>query len=193
MGQACGGLCQVRPSPYRLQLLQEPALPQVPGTGGARLDGSACRGSAPGHAVFTLPAEIARIASCNKRAVYGLLFKGVGMTAIGPKECPKAETVMTIAAGPKRLGARVGVTSVLHTWGSALTHPHIPMIVPTGGLLPEGTWWVTCKRGFLLHVRVLSRLFRRLFLDGLRDLHRAGQLVFLSDLAELADARTFTA
>lgn len=115
------------------------------------------------------------------------------MTAIGPKECPKAETVMTIAAGPKRLGARVGVTSVLHTWGSALTHPHIPMIVPTGGLLPEGTWWVTCKRGFLLHVRVLSRLFRRLFLDGLRDLHRAGQLVFLSDLAELADARTFTA
>ena len=134
------------------------------------------------HVVFTLPAEIAQIAYWNKRAVYGLLFKA------------SAETVMTIAIDPRRLGARVGMTSVLHTWGSALTHhPHIHMIVPGGGLSPDGTKWVACKPGFFLHVRVLSRLFRRLFLDGLRDLHRAGQLVFFGDLAELADARTFTA
>ena len=134
------------------------------------------------HVVFTLPAEIAQIAYWNKRAVYGLLFKA------------SAETVMTNAIDPRRLGARVGMTSVLHTWGSALTHhPHIHMIVPGGGLSPDGTKWVACKPGFFLHVRVLSRLFRRLFLDGLRDLHRAGQLVFFGDLAELADARTFTA
>ncbi|MGR3249379.1 MAG: IS91 family transposase [Paracoccus sp. (in: a-proteobacteria)] len=134
------------------------------------------------HVVFTLPAEIAQIAYWNKKAVYGLLFKA------------SAETVMTIAADPKRLGARVGMTSVLHTWGSALTHhPHIHMIVPGGGLSPEGTRWVTCKPGFFLHVRVLSRLFRRLFLDGLRDLHRAGQLAFFGDVAELARADTFTA
>ena len=134
------------------------------------------------HVVFTLPAEIARIAYWNKRAVYGLLFKA------------SAQTVITIAADPKRMGARVGMTSVLHTWGSALTHhPHIHMIVPGGSLSPDGTRWVACKPGFFLHVRVLSRLFRRLFLDGLRDLHRAGQLAFFGDLAELADADTFTA
>jgi len=133
------------------------------------------------HVVFTLPAEIAQIAYWNKRAVYGLLFKA------------SAETVMTIAADPKRMGARVGVTSVLHTWGSALTHhPHIHMIVPGGGLSPDGTKWVHCRPGFFLHVRVLSRLFRRLFLEGLMDLHRAGQLAFFGDLAELANGDTFT-
>ena len=132
--------------------------------------------------VFTLPAEIARISYWNKRAVYGLLFKA------------SAQTVMTLAADPKRLGARVGMTSVLHTWGSALTHhPHIHMIVPGGGLSPDGTRWVACRPGFFLHVRVLSRLFRRLFLEGLMDLHRAGQLAFFGDLAELANADTFTA
>jgi hypothetical protein len=134
------------------------------------------------HVVFTLPAEIAQIAYWNKRAVYGLLFK------------VSAQTVMTIAADPKRMGARVGMTSVLHTWGSALTHhPHIHMIVPGGGLSPDGTRWVACRAGFFLHVRVLARLFRRLFLVGLRDLHRAGQLAFFGDLADLADADTFTA
>ena len=123
------------------------------------------------HVVFTLPAEIARIALWNKRAVYGLLFR------------TSAETVMTIAADPKRMGARVGITSVLHTWGSALTHhPHIHMIVPGGGLSPEGTRWVACKPGFFLHVRVLSRLFRRLFVEGLMALHRAGRLAFFGDL-----------
>ena len=132
------------------------------------------------HVVFTLPAEIARIALWNKRAIYGLLFRA------------SAETVMTIAADPKRLGARVGMTSVLHTWGSALTHhPHIHMIVPGGGLSMDGTRWVACKPGFFLHVRVLSRLFRRLFLEGLAALHRAGQLRFFGELTALADADAF--
>lgn len=132
------------------------------------------------HVVFTLPAEIARIAYWNKKAVYGLLFKA------------SAETVKTIAADPKRLGARVGITSVLHTWGSALTHhPHVHMIVPGGGLSPDGTRWIACKRGFFLHVRVLSRLFRRLFLEGLLALHRAGDLSFFGNLTGLADPSAF--
>ena len=134
------------------------------------------------HVVFTLPAEIAQIAFWNKRAIYGLLFKA------------SAETVMTIAADPKRLGARCGMTSVLHTWGSALTHhPHIHMIVPGGGLSPDGTRWVACKPGFFLHVRVLSRLFRRLFIEGLLALHHTGQLAFFGDLARLSDADAFAA
>jgi hypothetical protein len=133
------------------------------------------------HVVFTLPAEIAQIAYWNKKAIYGLLFKA------------SAETVMTIAADPKRMGARVGMTSVLHTWGSGLTHhPHIHMIVPGGGLSPGGTSWIACRPGFFLHVRVLSRLFRRLFLDGLTELHRAGQLAFFGDLAGLSAAKAFT-
>ncbi len=132
------------------------------------------------HVVFTIPAEIAQIAFWNKKAVYGLLFKA------------STETVKTIATDPKRMGARVGMTSVLHTWGSALTHhPHIHMIVPGGGLSPEGTRWVACRPGFLLHVRVLSRLFRRLFLQGLMDLHRSGQLDFFGDLAGLLAAKAF--
>ena len=114
--------------------------------------------------------------------MYDLLFKA------------SAETVMTIAADPKRLGARVGMTSVLHTWGSALTHhPHIHMIVPGGGLSPDGARWVGCRPGFFLPVRVLSRVFRRLFVEGLLALHRAGMLVFFGDLAGLADAGAFAA
>ena len=132
------------------------------------------------HVVFTLPAEIARIALWNKRALYGLLFKA------------SAQTLMTIAVDPKRLGARVGITSVLHTWGSALTHhPHIHMIVPGGGLSPDGTRWVACKPGVFLHVSVLSRLFRRLFVEGLMALHQARQLRFFGNLTELADASAF--
>ncbi len=132
------------------------------------------------HVVFTLPAKIAQIAYWNKKAIYGLLFKS------------SAETVMTIAADPKRMDARVGMTSVLHTWGSALTHhPHIHMIVPGGGLSPDGTNWVTCRPGFFLHVRVLSRLFRRLFLEGLMDLHRTGELAFFGDLEQLAEPDAF--
>jgi hypothetical protein len=132
------------------------------------------------HVVFTMPAEIAQIAYWNKKAVYGLLFRA------------SAETVMTIAADPKRMGARVGMTSVLHTWGSALTHhPHIHMIVPGGGLSPDGTRWVACRPGFFLHVRVLARLFRRLFLEGLMDLHHAGKLTFFGDRAGLSEAKPF--
>jgi hypothetical protein len=134
------------------------------------------------HVVFTLPAEIARIAYWNKKAVYGLLFRA------------SAETVTTIAADPRRLGARVGLTSVLHTWGSALTHhPPVHMIVPGGGLSLEGTSWVSCRPGFFLHVRVLSRMFRRLFIEGLLALHLAGALAFFGDLAGLADAGAFAA
>jgi hypothetical protein len=130
------------------------------------------------HVVFTLPAEIAQIAFWNKKAVYDLLFRA------------SAETVMTIAADPKRMGAQMGMTSVLHTWGSALTHhPHIHMIVPGGGLSPDGTRWVPCRPGFFLHVRVLSRLF----IEGLLALHRAGALCFFGDLAGLSDAGAFTA
>ena len=133
------------------------------------------------HVVFTLPAEIARIAYWNMKAIYGLLFRA------------SAETVTTIAADPKRLGARVGMTSVLHTWGAALTHhPHVHMIVPGGGLSKDGNRWVSCKPGFFLHVRVLSRLFRRLFIEGLLTLHRAGELKFFGDLAGLSGASAFT-
>jgi predicted Zn-ribbon and HTH transcriptional regulator len=134
------------------------------------------------HVVFTLPAEIAQIAYWDKKAVYDLLFRA------------SAETLSTIAADPKRLGARIGMTSVLHTWGSALTHhPHVHIIVPGGGLSPDGTRWIGCRPGFFLSVRVLSRLFRRLFLDGLMALHRSGDLAFFGDLAGLAPADTFAA
>src|SRR4029077_17834067 len=123
------------------------------------------------HVVFTLPASIGAIAFRNKAAVYDLLFR----TA--------AETLTTIAVDPKHLGARIGLTAVLHTWGSALTHhPHVHVIVPGGGLSPDGSHWIACKPGFFLPVRVLSRLFRRLFLDGLAALHAADRLAFLGDL-----------
>ena len=134
------------------------------------------------HVVFTLPASIGAIAFQNKAAVYDLLFR----TA--------AETLITIAADPKHLGARIGLTAVLHTWGSALTHhPHVHVIVPGGGLSPDGSRWIACKPGFFLPVRVLSRLFRRLFLDGLAALHAADRLAFLGDLAPLAEKRAFDA
>jgi hypothetical protein len=134
------------------------------------------------HVVFTLPAQIGAMAFQNKAAIYDLLFKAA------------AETVLMIAADPKHLGARVGMTAVLHTWGSAMTHhPHIHMIVPGGGLSPDGERWIACKPGFFLPVRVLSRLFRRLFLEGLAALHHAGRLAFFGDLAALADKDAFDA
>ena len=134
------------------------------------------------HVVFTLPAAIGAIAFHNKAVVYDLLFK----TA--------AETLTTIAADPKHLGARVGLTAVLHTWGSALTHhPHVHVIVPGGGLSPDGSRWIACKSGFFLPVRVLSRLFRRLFLEGVATLHKTGRLAFFGDLALLADQGAFDA
>jgi hypothetical protein len=134
------------------------------------------------HVVFTLPAPIANIAYQNKAVIYDLLFKA------------SAETLITIAADPKHLGARVGITSVLHTWGSAMTHhPHVHMIVPGGGISPDGKRWVACWPGFFLPVRVLSRLFRRLFLTMLRAAHEAGRLKFFGDHAALADAQAFAA
>ena len=134
------------------------------------------------HVVFTLPAPIADIAYTNKAVVYDLLFRA------------SAETMQTIAADPRHLGARIGMTSVLHTWGSAMTHhPHAHIIVPGGGLSPEGTRWIACRPGFFLPVRVLSRLFRRLFLTRLAAAHAAGQLRFFGELAGLADPDAFAA
>ena len=130
------------------------------------------------HVVFTLPAPIADIAYQNKAAIYGILFKAA------------AETLITIAADPKHLGARIGLTAVLHTWGSALTHhPHVHCVVPGGGISLDGERWVSCRPGFFLPVRVLSRLFRRLFLEKLAAAHEAGRLRFFGNLRHLADAR----
>jgi len=132
------------------------------------------------HVVFTLPAPIADIAYTNKAAIYGLLFDVA------------AEVLQTIAADPKHLGARIGATLVLHTWGSALTHhPHVHGIVPGGGLSLDGEQWVACRPGFFLPVRVLSRLFRRRFLEELQRLHQAGKLQFFGEHVALADARAF--
>jgi hypothetical protein len=134
------------------------------------------------HVVFTLRGEIAPIAYQNKTVVYDLLFR----TA--------ARTLLTIAADPKHLGARVGATAVLHSWGSAMTHhPHVHMIVPGGGISLDGTRWVRCKPGFLLPVRVLSRLFRRLFLTALADAHAAGRLAFFGEIADLCRHEAFAA
>jgi hypothetical protein len=133
------------------------------------------------HVVFTLPAAIANIAYHNKAVIYDLLFK------------VSAETLTTIAVDPKHLGARVGITSVLHSWGSAMTHhPHVHMIVPGGGISLDGERWVACRTGFFLPVRVLSRLFRRLFLERLLAAHQALRLKFFGDHVALADAQAFT-
>src|ERR1700756_4216765 len=134
------------------------------------------------HLVFTLPAEIAPIAYQNKAVVYDLLFRAA------------AETLLTIAADPKHLGARIGATAVLHSWGSAMTHhPHVHMILPGGGISLDGTHWVRCKPGFLLPVRVLSRLFRRLFLAALVDAHATGRLAFLGAIEGLRRREAFAA
>jgi hypothetical protein len=132
------------------------------------------------HVVFTLPAPIAAIAYHNKAAIYGLLFDVA------------AQTLLTIGSDPKHLGARIGATLVLHTWGSALTHhPHVHGVVPGGGLSLDAARWVACKHGFFLPVRVLSRLFRRRFLEELAQLHRSGHLQFFGEHVALADAHTF--
>jgi hypothetical protein len=134
------------------------------------------------HLVFTLPAEISPIAYQNKAVVYDLLFRAA------------AETLLTIAADPKHLGARIGATAVLHTWGSAMTHhPHIHMIVPAGGISLDGTRWVHCRANFLLPVRVLSRLFRRLFLTRLADAQVTGRLAFFGEIEGLRRREAFTA
>jgi Putative transposase/Transposase zinc-binding domain len=132
------------------------------------------------HVVFTLPAAIADIAYQNKAVVYDILFTA------------SAATMTTIAADPKHLGARIGITAVLHTWGSALTHhPHVHMIVPGGGISPDGNRWISSRPDFLVHVKVLARLFRGKFLAMLIDAHAAGRLKFFNTHAGLADKRTF--
>jgi len=132
------------------------------------------------HVVYTLPSKLRDIACQNKRVVYDLLMKAA------------AETTLAIAADPKRLGARIGITAVLHTWGSALTHhPHVHMIVPGGGLSFDGTRWVSSRSDFLVHVKVLARLFRGKMLAMLTQAHGAGLLTFFNTHAGLADKRTF--
>jgi Putative transposase/Transposase zinc-binding domain len=132
------------------------------------------------HVVFTLPAEVADIAFQNKSFIYDLLFKAA------------SETMMIIAADPRHLGARIGITAVLHTWGSAMTHhPHVHMIVPGGGIAPDGTRWISSRPAFLLPVRVLGSLFRRLFLTRLMALHQSGKLAFFGHLDHLNDRRAF--
>jgi len=134
------------------------------------------------HVVFTLPAEIADIAYPNKAVIYDLLFRAA------------SEAMLTIAADPKHLGARIGITAVLHSWGSAMTHhPHVHMIVPGGGIALDGECWLSCRPGFLLPVRVLSKLFRRLLLAKLTDAHAAGRLRLFGDNAGLGDKRAFAA
>jgi hypothetical protein len=134
------------------------------------------------HVVFTLPAAIADIAYQNKAVIYDLLFKA------------SSEALLTIAADPKHLGARIGVTAVLHTWGSAMTHhPHVHMIVPGGGIALDGSKWIACKPGFFLPVRVLSKLFRRLMLEKLAAAHGVGRLTFFGGHAGLRDPKAFAA
>lgn len=134
------------------------------------------------HVVFTLPTPIADIAFQNKRVVYDLLFKA------------SAETMLTIAADPKHLGARIGITAVLHTWGSAMTHhPHVHMIVPGGGISLDGSKWISCRKTFLLSFSVLSQLFKRLFLEKLIKAHDDRLLNFYGEHAGLADRVTFDA
>jgi hypothetical protein len=132
------------------------------------------------HVVFTVPAAISDIAYQNKAVVYALLFKAA------------AETLLTIGADPKHLGARLGLVAVLHTWGSAMTHhPHLHCIVPGGGLSLDGERWIACRPTFFLPVRVLSRRFRRVFLDKLCERHAAGQLSFFGKLQQLENPRAF--
>lgn len=134
------------------------------------------------HVVFTVPAPIADIAYHNKAVIYDILFKAA------------SETLLSIAADLKHLGARTGMTAVLHTWGSALTHhPHVHIIVPGGGISLDGTHWVACRPGFFLPVRVLSRLFRRLFLEKITAAHKTGRLSFFNELAPLVENEAFNA
>ena len=134
------------------------------------------------HVVFTLPQLIAAMAYQNKAVAYAMLFEAA------------AETLRTIAADKKHLGAETGATMVLHTWGQTLTHhPHVHCIVPGGGLSPDACTWIGCRPGFFLPVRVLSRLFRRLFLTKLMAAHQSGKLRFSGDLVGLADVQVFTA
>ena len=132
------------------------------------------------HVVFTVPPAVAEIAARNKAVVYGLLFRAV------------AETLRTIAADPRHLGAEIGFFAVLHTWGQTLVHhPHLHCVIPGGGLASDGSGWVSCRPGFFLPVRVLSRYFRRVLLQALQDAFESGQLRFAGRLQPLSDPGRF--
>jgi hypothetical protein len=132
------------------------------------------------HVVFTLPEAIAAIAFQNKKVLYDILFHA------------SAETLRTIAADPKHLGAEIGFLTILHTWGQTLLHhPHVHCVIPGGGISPDGEHWIACRPGFFLPVRVLSRLFRRLFLEQLHHAFNAGELHFYSQLEPLTNPRAF--
>jgi len=134
------------------------------------------------HVVFTVPEPIAHIAFHNPREVYGILFRAT------------AQTLLTIARDPKHLGAEIGFFAILHTWGqNLLHHPHVHCVVPGGGLTPDGSRWISCRPGFFLPVRVLSRLFRRLFLEALQSAFERGELRFRGDLTDLSDRARFAA
>jgi hypothetical protein len=161
-------------------------LPEVSGRGG---DGLACRARGRSAAGQLFPRGLH---AAGRDRSDRLPEQGGGLRNLLFRTA--AETLLTIAADPKHLGARVGATAVLHSWGSAMTHhPHVHMIVPGGGISLDGTHWVRCKPGFLLPVRVLSRLFRRLFLAALADAHAAGRLAFFSEIKGLGRCEAFTA
>ena len=134
------------------------------------------------HVVFTLPEPIAALAYQNKKLLYDMLFHA------------SAQTLRTIAADPEHLGAEIGFLTILHTWGqNLLHHPHVHCVVPGGGISPDGSRWIGCRPGFFLPVRVLSRLFRRLFLEALQKSFEAGALQFFSNLEPLRDKAAFAA
>jgi hypothetical protein len=134
------------------------------------------------HVVFTLPEPIAALAYQNKKLLYDMLFHA------------SAQTLHTLAADPKHLGAEIGFLAILHTWGqNLLHHPHVHCVVPGGGISPDGSRWIGCRPGFFLPVRVLSRLFRRLFLEALQKSFEAGELQFFSNLEALRDEAAFAA
>ena len=176
-------LCNECGYTYLLQLLPKSPLPKCQGL--ARAEWLADRQAellpVPySHVVFTLPTLAGQIAFQNKATVYAILFRAA------------AETLTTIAADPRHLGAQIGVTAVLHTWGQTLQHhPHIHCVVPGGGPSLDGTRWIACRPGFFLPVRVLSRLFRRLFLQNLQDAFDGGKLRFFGKLAGMAEPTAF--
>lgn len=132
------------------------------------------------HVVFTLPHELTRLAFQNKQRIYELILRSAG------------ESLSTIAADPKHIGAEIGVLAILHTWGQSLEHhPHVHCVVTGGGIAPDGNRWVSCRAGFFLPVRVLSRYFRGRFLAALKRLYEGGELVLLGGIAELADPANF--
>jgi hypothetical protein len=165
--------------------LPQPALPKMPGRAAREWMAARAAELLPVpyfHVVFTLPSTIGDIAYQNKAVIYDLLFKA------------SAETMLTIAADPKHLGARIAITAVLHTWGSAMTHhPHMHMIVPGGGIALDGSRWIAKRPDFLMPVRVLSKLFRRLMIEKLIATHAAGQLTFYRTHTALGDAKAFAA